>query len=98
MTKLPYVFDPNGDTDREDITNQYKAKEGTEAERLALYNGIRGSERAKRFYAIPDATNEDVEFDLIELDKINIGEPFNVSVKITNKSSEVSLIIYDLQL
>ncbi|XP_077293635.1 hemocyte protein-glutamine gamma-glutamyltransferase-like [Arctopsyche grandis] len=88
LTKLPFIFDPNGDTDREDITDQYKAKEGTEAERLSLYNGIRGSERAKRFYAVPDESNEDVVFDLIELEKINIGEVFNVTVKITNKSNE----------
>lgn len=28
MTKAPWVYDPNGDRDREDITSLYKAKEG----------------------------------------------------------------------
>nr|CAD7442811.1 unnamed protein product [Timema bartmani] len=28
FTKAPWLFDPNGDKDREDITNQYKAEEG----------------------------------------------------------------------
>lgn len=48
LTKKPYVFDPNGDEDREDITAQYKHREGTASERLALMNGVRYSERAKR--------------------------------------------------
>lgn len=48
LTKKPFMFDPNGDRDREDITLEYKAKEGTEAERLSLYNAVRGTERAKR--------------------------------------------------
>lgn len=48
LTKKPYVFDPTGDGDREDITSQYKHREGTVSERLALMNGVRYSERAKR--------------------------------------------------
>lgn len=28
LTKAPWVYDPNGDRDREDITPLYKAKEG----------------------------------------------------------------------
>lgn len=28
LTKHPFVFDPNGDTDKEDITEQYKPSEG----------------------------------------------------------------------
>lgn len=28
LTKAPWIFDPNGDKDREDITLQYKAPEG----------------------------------------------------------------------
>lgn len=48
LTKKPYVFDPLGDEDREDITNQYKYREGTASERMALMNGVRYSERAKR--------------------------------------------------
>lgn len=48
LTKKPFLFDPNGDIDREDITEQYKAKEGTEAERLSLFNAVRGTHLAKR--------------------------------------------------
>lgn len=48
LTKKPYVFDPLGDADRQDIIGEYKHREGTASERLALMNGVRYSERAKR--------------------------------------------------
>lgn len=48
LTKKPFLFDPNGDRDREDVTQQYKAAEGTEAERLSLLNAVRGTHLAKR--------------------------------------------------
>ncbi|XP_015604650.1 hemocyte protein-glutamine gamma-glutamyltransferase [Cephus cinctus] len=88
LTKAPWIFDPNGDKDREDITLLYKAKEGTKAERLTLYRAVRGTERAKRFYALPSPAKEDVEFDLVDIDRVNIGQPFAVVVNIKNKSSE----------
>lgn len=47
LTKQPFVYDPNGDQDRQDITSEYKAKEGSEAERLSLFNAVRGTEMAK---------------------------------------------------
>lgn len=88
LTKAPFLFDMNGDRDRLDITAQYKPKEGTEAERLSLLNAVRGTEAAKRFYALPEPELEDMEFDLQELDTIKIGENFNVVVKIKNKSDK----------
>ncbi|XP_044729882.1 hemocyte protein-glutamine gamma-glutamyltransferase-like [Chrysoperla carnea] len=88
LTKQPWIFDPNGDKDREDITNQYKPKEGTEAERLSLMNAVRSSQLAKKFYDLPSTEMEDMEFDLVELDRINIGDSFQVTIKIKNKSNE----------
>ncbi|XP_043498995.1 hemocyte protein-glutamine gamma-glutamyltransferase-like [Polistes fuscatus] len=88
LTKAPWIFDPNGDKDREDITSLYKAKEGTEAERLTLYRAIRSTERAKRFYSLPEPSKEDVEFDLVDLERVKIGEPFAVTVNIKNKSNQ----------
>ncbi|XP_012266223.1 hemocyte protein-glutamine gamma-glutamyltransferase-like [Athalia rosae] len=88
LTKIPFIFDPNGDRDKEDITALYKSKEGTEAERLTLLRAVRGSERAKKFYAVPDAAKEDVEFELVDLDRVKIGQPFAVTVRIKNKSNE----------
>jgi hypothetical protein len=28
LTKKPWIYDPNGDTDRDDVTDEYKNKEG----------------------------------------------------------------------
>ncbi|XP_063233133.1 hemocyte protein-glutamine gamma-glutamyltransferase-like [Bacillus rossius redtenbacheri] len=91
-TKAPWIFDPNGDTDRQDITSSYKAQEGTSMERLYLMNAVRNLERAKEFFEVPTSPHENVIFDLVELDKIKLGENFSVTVNIENKSSEVRTI------
>ncbi|XP_043468472.1 hemocyte protein-glutamine gamma-glutamyltransferase-like [Leptopilina heterotoma] len=92
LTKAPWVFDPNGDTDKEDITYLYKAREGTPAERLTLYRAVRSVDLAKRFYSFPAPGKEDVVFDLVDLMRVNIGDPFTVTVNIENKSNEVRTI------
>jgi transglutaminase 1 len=92
LTKQPFIFDPNGDQDRQDVTLQYKAPEGSKDERMALYNAVRATELAKSFFALPDAGLEDVEFDLEELERIKIGEGFCVVVHVKNKSDQVRSI------
>ncbi|XP_018323650.1 hemocyte protein-glutamine gamma-glutamyltransferase-like [Agrilus planipennis] len=89
LTKKPFMYDPNGDRDREDVTLQYKSKEGSKAERLSLLNAVRSSHIGKVIYELPDAELGDVEFDLEELDLINIGDDFNLIVKMKNKSNEI---------
>lgn len=44
------------------------------------------------FYSIPETVNDDIEFDLVELEQIKIGDNFEVIVNIKNKSSEVRSI------
>lgn len=51
-------------------------------ERIALFNAVRSTSRAKRMFQFPDKSPDDVVFQLIELDRIPIGEPFSVIVKI----------------
>lgn len=55
---------------------------------MGLYNAVRSSQRAKRFFRYPDQATEDVEFDLIELERVPLGEPFSVVIllKVRNKS------------
>ncbi|GJQ79412.1 hypothetical protein Trydic_g16271 [Trypoxylus dichotomus] len=89
LTKKPWIFDPNGDQDREDITLQYKAKEGSPEERLSLYNAVRASPLAKTFYDLPDEKLEDIEFDLLDIDTIKIGQDFSVTVIVTNKCTNL---------
>lgn len=57
-------------------------------ERLTLYRAVRSTELAKRFYSLPSPAKEDVEFDLVDIERVNIGQPFAVIVNIKNKSNE----------
>nr|CAD7596478.1 unnamed protein product [Timema genevievae] len=61
-------------------------------ERLALMNAVRGVERAKRFYELPSISREELEFELVDLDRVNIGESFSVVVNINNKSNSVKTV------
>lgn len=65
---------------------------GTPAERLTLYRAVRSVDLAKRFYSFPAPGKEDVVFDLVDLMRVNIGDPFTVTVNIENKSNEVRTI------
>lgn len=71
-----------------EVTYQYKNKEGTEAERLAVYNAARGVERAQKLYEIPDEVKEDVSFHLVDVETVPFGDNFTVVVNIENKASE----------
>ncbi|CAF4877423.1 unnamed protein product [Pieris macdunnoughi] len=86
LTKKPYVFDPLGDADRQDITGEYKHREGTASERLALMNGVRYSERAKRYYAVAASLSNDISFKLRDIDTVPIGKAFRVTIDIENTS------------
>lgn len=71
-----------------DVTAFYKNPEGTEAERLAVYNAIKGVPKAHHLYEFPPKEAEDVFFDLIDIDAIGFGESFDVVVNIENRSNE----------
>ncbi|KAI5640156.1 transglutaminase family domain-containing protein [Phthorimaea operculella] len=88
LTKKPYVFDPIGDSDRADITLEYKHKEHTGSERAALMNGVRHSSRAKRYYALLSSAKNDIKFQMQDIDSIPIGKSFRVTVDIENTSDE----------
>ncbi|CAH1183736.1 unnamed protein product [Phaedon cochleariae] len=88
LTKKLGLTDDNSDTDMEDITRLFKNKEGTDAERLAVYNAVRGVPRAQEVYDMPDRGNEDVTFDLVDIETIPFGDTFLVEVAVENKSEE----------
>merc|ERR1711962_804597 len=88
LTKQHNKDDDFGDADKEDVLNEYKNAEGSAAERLAIHNAIRGSRRAQQYYDVKDDVKADVPFDLVELDKIEIGDPFSVKVVVRNDSKE----------
>ncbi|KDR16648.1 Hemocyte protein-glutamine gamma-glutamyltransferase, partial [Zootermopsis nevadensis] len=78
VTKRHDKDDDDADMDIEDITSHYKNPEGTEAERLTVFNAVRGVERAQH--------------DLVEIDKIPFGQDFSVTVHIQNKSEKLRTI------
>lgn len=94
MTKRVDVNDPDGDSDLWDVTTLYKNRENTAAERLAVYNAVRGVPGAQEFYEVQESGEEsDVFFDLIDIDTVPIGQSFDVVVKIINRSSEERTIM-----
>lgn len=62
--------------------NNVFPKSGTEAERLAVFNAVKGVERAQQYYCFPQKGSEDVQFDLVEIEKIPFGQDFSVTVHI----------------
>ncbi|KAK3851990.1 hypothetical protein Pcinc_041401 [Petrolisthes cinctipes] len=88
LTKNVARDDDVGDADQEDVVGEYKNAEGTAAERLSIHNAVRGSRRAQQYYEYKKDIKEDVAFDLIEIDKIHVGQPFQVKVVVTNNASE----------
>ena len=53
-----------------------------------MYRAVRSTELAKRFYSMPSPGKEDVEFNLVDLERVSIGDPFTVTVNIVNKSTQ----------
>lgn len=88
LTKRVGVFDTEADSDQWDITDFYKNPENTPAERLAVYNAVRGIPKAQQFYEIPSDDKNDVVFDLIDIDSVPLGQSFDVVVEIENKSDQ----------
>ncbi|KAL1124055.1 hypothetical protein AAG570_001825, partial [Ranatra chinensis] len=88
VTKHFEKDDDVGDSDMWDVTSLYKNPEGSHDERLSVFNAVRGIDAAQKLYEIPEAHEEDVWFDLIEIDQIKFGEPFSIVVNIENKSNE----------
>ncbi|XP_055925322.1 hemocyte protein-glutamine gamma-glutamyltransferase-like [Argiope bruennichi] len=89
LTKKIGVDDDVGDTDAENIVAEYKDQEGTVEERMAVLNAARyGVAPSIRYavYDMPPPEAEDVDFDLVEIDQVMIGQPFSVTVKVRNKN------------
>ncbi|XP_046990643.1 hemocyte protein-glutamine gamma-glutamyltransferase-like [Schistocerca americana] len=88
VTKSAEKDDDEGDTDLEDITSQYKDPEGSHEERLAVLNAARFLPMARCHYELPSTENHDVAFDLVEIENVQLGHAFSVTVHIHNKAEE----------
>ncbi|XP_012938089.1 hemocyte protein-glutamine gamma-glutamyltransferase [Aplysia californica] len=76
---------PNSD-EREDVTLQYKPKEGSAEERAAV---LKANQLASTRENVYDRVAKDVDFE-VEQDAANtwVGEDFKVALKFTNRSDE----------
>ncbi|XP_072377096.1 hemocyte protein-glutamine gamma-glutamyltransferase-like isoform X2 [Diabrotica undecimpunctata] len=88
VTKKPGHTDNVGDSDVWDITDFFKNKEGTEAERLSVYNAVRGVPKALHIYELPNKEHQDVGFELVDIDTVPFGHKFMAQVRIENKSEQ----------
>ncbi|XP_067135706.1 hemocyte protein-glutamine gamma-glutamyltransferase-like [Centruroides vittatus] len=86
-TKSVGIDDIRGDKDLQNITDEYKRKEGTIEERMTVRNAIRCG-GLNFIYDIPSVEKEDVILDLLDIEQVMIGEPFMVTVTLENKSDE----------
>ncbi|XP_041970639.1 hemocyte protein-glutamine gamma-glutamyltransferase-like [Aricia agestis] len=88
ITKAPGKEDDEGETDLLEITSEYKLSESTAAERQSSIAACRGSQRLQQYYENPDRSGEDVAFDLMAMEVIHYGQPFDCTMNIQNKSNE----------
>lgn len=85
-TKAPGSFN------REDITSSYKFPEKSDTERSTMLKALKQSEHLYSRYYLNEDFN-DVHFELVLLDDIKIGQPFDAKLQIKNKSKEKSFSI-----
>ncbi|CAG2109412.1 unnamed protein product, partial [Medioppia subpectinata] len=87
--------DYGGISDAEDITSLYKFKEGTEEERMAVLNAAKGAGLSFLF-ELPAPGKEDLEFDLLDIEKVVIGNPFYIQVEMTNRVGSIRTVTLSL--
>ncbi|GFY46463.1 hemocyte protein-glutamine gamma-glutamyltransferase [Trichonephila inaurata madagascariensis] len=87
VTKRIGFDDDSGNRDMEDISEVYKSKEGSMEERMSVLNAARQG-GLTHIYDMPPPGKEDVKFTLVDIEKVQIGQPFQVIVKVENKSDE----------
>lgn len=94
MTKRIDRDDDEGDNDMMDITTDYKNPEGSYTERMSVFNAVRGVPKSQQYYDYSQRNmqQEDVFFDLVDIETIPFGQSFDVIVNIQNKSNDMRTI------
>lgn len=65
-----------------EITHEYKTVDCASPERLAVIASCRGYQRLQQYYEYPDRNFEDVCFDLMDIDLVPYGQPFDCTMNI----------------
>lgn len=72
-----------------EITHEYKTGDCGSPERLAVIASCRGFQRLQQYYEYPDRNYEDVYFDLMDIDLVPYGQPFDCTMNIqVNKRTQ----------
>lgn len=82
LTKNPNRDDDESDSDLLEITQEYKAVESPSPDRLTVIASCRGYQRLQQYYEFPDRNFEDVVFDLMDIDIVPYGQPFDCTMNI----------------
>lgn len=84
--KVGYISEAPDTRDAEDITDKYKNKEGSAEERMSVLNAARAGGLAYLF-EIPEPGREDIKFELVKIERVPIGQPFYIIVRMYNKAT-----------
>jgi len=95
LTKKPGVR-PSRWSHAEDCTGEYKPPEGSDTERVTLTSAATNIRSARHAFNLPSMAEQDVEMDLQELGKINLGEPYDMRVTVKNTSAYPRTIVIAL--
>ncbi|KAL3860744.1 hypothetical protein ACJMK2_010819 [Sinanodonta woodiana] len=87
----------NPDPDCEDITSQYKYKEGSVEERGAVRRAKLNFKNLNINIQGHEAKEKDVVMELVDLDDMEMGHDFNVTVQATNTSKDIRTVTGFLQ-
>lgn len=82
VTKNPNVEDEEGDSDLLEITHEYKPSNGSAPDRLSVIASSRGFQRLQQNHESSNENEDDVTFDLMEIEIVPYGQPFDCSMNI----------------
>ncbi|XP_022122190.2 hemocyte protein-glutamine gamma-glutamyltransferase-like [Pieris rapae] len=92
VTKNPNIEDEEGDSDLLEITQEYKPTNGSAPDRLSVIASSRGFQRLQQSHE-SNQSDDDVTFDLMDIETVPYGQPFDCSMNIQNKSTEDRTIL-----
>ncbi|XP_014370143.2 hemocyte protein-glutamine gamma-glutamyltransferase [Papilio machaon] len=93
LTKNPSRDDDEGEGDLLEITHEYKSVDSSGPDRGTVIASCRGYQRLQQYYEYPDRNFDDVYFDLMDIDVVPYGQPFDCTMNIQNKSHEDRTIL-----
>jgi len=93
LTKAVGRHDDDGEGDSEDVTKMYRDIERSEPERFTVFNACRGIRKDHVYYDYQDQQGSyDVNFELVEPQRVQAGQSVNITLQVHNNSSETRTV------